>query len=74
MIFGTFCFVMIFHIFFMYPETAGLSLEEIEQKFAGPLSGLAGGEKGGFAKKVAATREDKLANDLDTNVETKETV
>ncbi|KAI9147639.1 High-affinity glucose transporter [Paramyrothecium foliicola] len=74
MIFGTFCFVMIFHVFFMYPETAGLSLEEIEQKFAGPLSGLAGGEKGGFARKVAAVREGKESAFNESNVETRETV
>lgn len=29
-IFGVFCFVMAFHVFFMFPETKGKSLEEIE--------------------------------------------
>lgn len=33
MIFGTFCAVMIFHIFFTYPETAGKTLEEIDELF-----------------------------------------
>ncbi|KAM3417109.1 hypothetical protein BST61_g8685 [Cercospora zeina] len=32
-IFGIFCFVMIFHIFFTYPETARESLEEINLIF-----------------------------------------
>ncbi|KAK9797673.1 putative Major facilitator superfamily (MFS) profile domain-containing protein [Seiridium cardinale] len=33
MIFGTFCAVMVFHIFFTYPETAGKALEEIDELF-----------------------------------------
>lgn len=33
MIFGTFCFVMTFWVFFLYPETAGKSLEEIDLVF-----------------------------------------
>jgi sugar porter (SP) family MFS transporter len=77
MIFGTFCFVMIFHILFMYPETAGLSLEEIEQRFEGSLSGLAGGKKGTFQRKVAAAEEGKVSKDgtvTDGQVETRETV
>lgn len=32
-IFGVFCFVMLFHIFFLYPETQGLTLEEIDAVF-----------------------------------------
>ncbi|KAJ5414737.1 High-affinity glucose transporter [Penicillium cosmopolitanum] len=32
-IFGVFCCVMTFHVFFMYPETAGRSLEEIDAIF-----------------------------------------
>jgi hypothetical protein len=32
-IFGVFCFVMTFHVFFTYPETAGRSLEEIDMVF-----------------------------------------
>ncbi|KAJ5693461.1 Major facilitator superfamily domain general substrate transporter [Penicillium macrosclerotiorum] len=32
-IFGVFCFVMTFHVFFMYPETAGRSLEEMDMVF-----------------------------------------
>lgn len=32
-IFGVFCTVMIFHIFFTYPETAQKSLEEIDVLF-----------------------------------------
>lgn len=33
MIFGTFCVLMTVHIFFMFPETAGKSLEEIDELF-----------------------------------------
>lgn len=33
MIFGTFCVVMTFWVFFLYPETAGKSLEEIDYVF-----------------------------------------
>ncbi|THC93626.1 hypothetical protein EYZ11_006910 [Aspergillus tanneri] len=32
-IFGVFCTVMTFHVFFMYPETARRSLEEIDEMF-----------------------------------------
>lgn len=32
-IFGVFCTVMTFHVFFMYPETARRSLEEIDMMF-----------------------------------------
>ena len=33
MIFGTFCVVMTFHVFFTYPETARKSLEEVDVIF-----------------------------------------
>ena len=33
MIFGTFCTVMTFHIFFTYPETVRKSLEEVDEVF-----------------------------------------
>lgn len=33
MIFGTFCAVMTVHIFFLYPETSGKTLEEIDELF-----------------------------------------
>lgn len=32
-IFGVFCTVMTFHVFFMYPETSKRSLEEIDAMF-----------------------------------------
>jgi hypothetical protein len=32
-IFGVFCFAMTIHVFFMYPETTGRSLEEIDMVF-----------------------------------------
>jgi hypothetical protein len=54
MIFGTFCFVMIFHIFFFYPETAGYTLEEIEQRFDEGMSAWRRAEgTADFDKKVA---------------------
>ncbi|GAA5963171.1 hypothetical protein JCM21900_002939 [Sporobolomyces salmonicolor] len=34
-VFGTFCFAMAIHIFFMFPETKGRTLEEMEEVFAG---------------------------------------
>ncbi|GAA5889561.1 hypothetical protein JCM5296_005985 [Sporobolomyces johnsonii] len=34
-VFGTFCFAMSIHIFFMFPETKGRTLEEMEEVFAG---------------------------------------
>jgi hypothetical protein len=37
MIFGTFCVVMFFHVFFTYPETYGKSLEEIDLVFEGEV-------------------------------------
>ncbi|KAL7409182.1 general substrate transporter [Mrakia frigida] len=33
-IFASFCFFMTIHVFFMYPETKGRSLEELEEVFA----------------------------------------
>ncbi|GFP57695.1 high-affinity glucose transporter [Trichoderma asperellum] len=33
MIFGTFCIAMVFHVYFMYPETVKKSLEEIDVLF-----------------------------------------
>lgn len=32
-IFGVFCFAMFVHVFFMFPETAGKSLEQVESMF-----------------------------------------
>lgn len=32
-IFAVFCFAMTFHVFFLYPETAGRTLEEIDMVF-----------------------------------------
>jgi hypothetical protein len=37
MIFGTFCIAMVFHVYFMYPETVKKSLEEIDVLFDGNI-------------------------------------
>jgi hypothetical protein len=37
MIFGTFCIAMVFHVYFMYPETVKKSLEEIDVLFEGGI-------------------------------------
>ena len=37
MIFGTFCLVMVVHIYFTYPETVRKSLEEIDVLFDGTI-------------------------------------
>ncbi|PTB39090.1 hypothetical protein M441DRAFT_70244 [Trichoderma asperellum CBS 433.97] len=37
MIFGTFCITMVFHVYFMYPETVKKSLEEIDVLFDGNI-------------------------------------
>ncbi|GAA5987470.1 hypothetical protein JCM5350_003093 [Sporobolomyces pararoseus] len=34
-VFGTFCFAMAIHVFFMFPETRGRTLEEMEEVFDG---------------------------------------
>ncbi|KAL9109810.1 MAG: hypothetical protein Q9227_005513 [Pyrenula ochraceoflavens] len=35
-VFAVFCTVMFFHVFFMFPETAGKTLEEVEEIFTDP--------------------------------------
>lgn len=35
-LFGVFCAVMFIHVFFMFPETAGKTLEEVEDLFTNP--------------------------------------
>ena len=35
-IFGTFCLAMFFHVLFLFPETAGKTLEQIEEMFEDP--------------------------------------
>ena len=35
-LFGVFCIAMFIHVFFMFPETAGKSLEEVEAMFTDP--------------------------------------
>lgn len=47
MIFGTFCAVIFFHVFFTYPETCGKSLEEIDVVFEGDVPAWRSGTFGG---------------------------
>lgn len=35
-LFGVFCAAMFIHVFFLFPETAGKSLEDVEQMFTDP--------------------------------------
>lgn len=35
-VFGVFCFSMFVHVFFMFPETAGKTLEEVNEIFTDP--------------------------------------
>jgi len=35
-VFGVFCIAMFFHVFFLFPETAGKTLEEVEGIFTDP--------------------------------------
>lgn len=39
-IFGVFCIAMFIHVFFMFPETAGKTLEEVEWIFENETEGL----------------------------------
>lgn len=56
-IFGVFCFVMTIHIFFMYPETVGRSLEEIEFIFESNLPAWRSNEaRHKFAEDVEAVK------------------
>lgn len=36
LLFGVFCIAMFVHVFFMFPETAGKHLEEVEDMFTDP--------------------------------------
>lgn len=52
-IFGVFCFVMTIHIFFMYPETKGKTLEEIDILFDSDIKPWKSGQvKSNFESKV----------------------
>ena len=53
MIFGTFCVVMTFHIFFTFPETAQKSLEEIDHIFDDNIPAWKSKQTGNFDQKVA---------------------
>ncbi|KAH6651989.1 general substrate transporter [Truncatella angustata] len=65
MIFGTFCFVMTFHIFFTYPETVGKSLEEIDELFDSDIPAWRSTNLGSrFDQRVAET---KLAGTVEHN-------
>ncbi|KAL7932840.1 general substrate transporter [Trichoderma chlorosporum] len=56
-IFGTFCFAMVFHIYFMYPETVKKSLEEIDVLFEGDIPAWRSAKAGStFEEKVARAK------------------
>ncbi|KAL1852513.1 hypothetical protein Daus18300_012111 [Diaporthe australafricana] len=52
MIFGTFCAVMTVHVFFFYPETAGKSLEEIDEVFESRTPAWRTGQLGTFQDRL----------------------
>jgi len=61
MIFGTFCAVMTVHVFFLYPETAGRSLEEIDSVFEGRVPACRSAHVGGtFQDRVRAAKEQNI--------------
>lgn len=58
MIFGTFCITMVFHIYFMYPETVKKSLEEIDVLFEGDIPAWRSASAvSTFEEKVARVKE-----------------
>ncbi|KAL6886125.1 general substrate transporter [Trichoderma longibrachiatum] len=58
MIFGTFCIAMVFHIYFMYPETSKKSLEEIDVLFEGGIPAWRSASAvSTFDEKVARAKE-----------------
>lgn len=64
MIFGTFCAVMTVHIFFTYPETAGKSLEEIDELFDSNVSAWKSANAvGGFEDHVAAVEKSTVTHE-----------
>lgn len=56
MIFGTFCVVMTFHIFFTFPETSQKSLEEIDHIFDQNIPAWKSQQMGTFEQKVAEVK------------------
>ncbi|KAK4070884.1 hypothetical protein Trihar35433_5351 [Trichoderma harzianum] len=58
MIFGTFCIAMVFHIYFMYPETVKKSLEEIDTMFESDIPAWRSAKAvGTFEEKIARAKE-----------------
>jgi hypothetical protein len=67
MIFGTFCAVMTVHVFLLFPETAGKSLEEIDELFNSNLPAWRNKDAvPNFEDGVAKTR--KTSNEIQTEV------
>lgn len=65
MIFGTFCIAMVFHIYFMYPETVKKSLEEIDTLFESDIPAWRSAKAvGTFEEKVARAKEVGGLDDL----------
>lgn len=67
MIFGTFCIAMTVHAFFMYPETARKTLEEVDALFDSNVPAWRSAKAtGGFEEKLeAAQRADGFKNGAD---------
>jgi hypothetical protein len=59
-IFGVFCAAMTVHVFFLYPETAGKSLEEMDTIFESKIPAWRSGKVKGFEQKVQERVEGKV--------------
>lgn len=59
-IFGVFCAAMTVHVFFLYPETAGKSLEEMDDLFDSKIPAWRSGKVKGFEQKVQERRTSKV--------------
>lgn len=66
MIFGTFCAAMTVHVFFLYPETAKKSLEEIDLLFEQNVPAWRSSQYGGtFQDRVEDAKQGRLGSVAD---------
>jgi hypothetical protein len=67
-VFGTFCLVAAIHVFLLFPETCGKSLEEIDEVFNNQSiwAFKTGSEPSRFAADVEQAKEDLSAGKVNT--------